>query len=71
MFWYFVAPLTENKWSILFETQCRPFIYDSRNEALNAADKAAAKNYQKHGVPSGVRVKDNGGWADEISYGEE
>ena len=41
MFWYFVAPLTENKWSILFENQRRPFIYDSRTEALNAADKAA------------------------------
>ena len=39
-FLYYVAPLTRDKWNILFEDQRRPFIYDSEEDALKAARKA-------------------------------
>ena len=50
--------------------QPRPYIYDSEEEALKAAHKAAKGNYEKQGEPSGVRVKEGDRWRDEASYGE-
>ena len=71
MFWYYVAPYTAQKWNILFEDQPRPYIYDSEDEALAAARKAAKSNYEKREVPSGVRVKRGDRWREGELFGEE
>jgi hypothetical protein len=70
MFWYYVAPYTAETWNVLFENQPRPYIYDSEEEALKAAHKAAKGNYEKQGAPSGVRVKEGDRWRDDATYGE-
>ena len=49
-FLYYVAPLTQDKWNILFED--RPFIYDSEEAAVKAAHKAAERMFEKQGKPS-------------------
>lgn len=43
-FLYYVAPLTQDKWNILFQDQPRPFIYDSEEAAVKAAHKAAERS---------------------------
>jgi hypothetical protein len=70
-FLYYVAPLTQDKWNILFEDQRRPFIYDSEEDALKAARKAAERTFEKQGRPSGVLVKEGTRWRDGGAYGEE
>lgn len=70
-FLYYVAPLTQDKWNILFADQPRPFIYDSEEEAVKAARTAAERMFEKQGKPAGVLVKDEGRWRDEGTYGEE
>ncbi|MFC5568848.1 DUF2188 domain-containing protein [Lysobacter yangpyeongensis] len=70
MFWYYVAPYTGDKWNILFDNQPRPYIYDSEEEAIEAARKVAATNFRKQHEPSGVRVKDNGRWREDETYGD-
>ena len=70
MFWYYVAPYTAQTWNVLFENQPRPYIYDSEEEALKAAHKAARENYANQGAPSGVRVKEGNRWRDDATYGE-
>jgi len=69
-FLYYVAPLTQDKWNILFEDQRRPLIYDSEEAAVKAAQKAAERMFEKQDKPSGVLVKDKGRWRDEGTYGE-
>lgn len=71
MFWYYVAPYTSQQWNVLFEGQPKPYFYDSEDEALKAARKAARENFDKHEVPSGVRVKDGDGWRKDEIYGED
>jgi hypothetical protein len=70
MFWYYVAPYAAGKWNVLFENQPRPYIYDSEDEALKAAHRAAKGNFEKKGAPSGVRVKEGEQWRDEATYEE-
>jgi len=62
MFWYHVAPYTAKHWNILFENQSRPFIFDSPEDAIDKAIRAAKSNFRKNGQPSGVRVKRDGEW---------
>ncbi len=71
MFWYYVAPYAGEKWNILFEDQPRPYIYDSEEDAIEAARKVARDNFSRKHVPSGVRIKDDGRWRDDSTYGEE
>jgi hypothetical protein len=75
VFWYYVspytvAPYTQTKWTILFfANQRQPRVYVNRDEAVRAAAKEAEGNYRRHGVPSGVLVKDAGGWSTGVSFG--
>jgi hypothetical protein len=68
MLWYYVAPFVEGKWNILFEDQPRPYIYDSEEEALAAAHKAAKAHSSKNGAASGVRVKAGDRWREDGTY---
>ncbi|WP_457097909.1 hypothetical protein [Lysobacter sp. P5_B9] len=63
MFWYYVAPFGETKWSVLFEGQRQPFLYDSEDDATVAALKAARENYYTHHhQPSGVQLRHGDHW---------
>jgi len=66
--WYYVAPFVDGKWNILFEDQPRPYIYDSEEEALKAAHKAARKHHDKNAAATGVRVKDGERWREDGMY---
>ncbi len=61
MFWYYVTPFKEANWAVLVESEGLLRSYDSKDKAMRAAVSAAESNYQKHGIPSGVRVRDSGG----------
>jgi len=71
MFWYYVAPYTDKTWNVLFENQHQPHIYDSEDKALDAARKAAEDNFRKNGAPSGVKVKEDGRWREDWSFGAD
>jgi hypothetical protein len=68
MLWYYVAPFVDGKWNILFEDQPRPYIYDSEDEALKAAHKAAKAHAGKDESGAGVRVKDGEKWREDGTY---
>ncbi|GAB3356235.1 hypothetical protein GCM10027430_25080 [Lysobacter tyrosinilyticus] len=61
MLWYCVCPVA-SKWAVTFDTQRRAFIYDTEDEALEAAKDAAERNWERHHVPSGVQVKKGKTW---------
>src|SRR5687767_1896560 len=67
MFWYFVAPSADDKWNVFVEDHTRSIAYDSREEALRAAHRAAQAN-AKMGIPTGVRVKAGQSWEDDGLY---
>jgi hypothetical protein len=71
MLWYYVAPFVDGKWNILFEDQPRPYIYDSEEEALKAAHKAAKAHAGKDSGGAGVRVKDGERWRQDGTYDAE
>lgn len=71
MFWYYVARYTGDKWNILFENQQKPHIYDSEEAAIKAARKVAKGNFSKKHIASGVRIKNNGRWRQDETYGDE
>lgn len=71
MFWYYVSPFANEKWNVLFENQARPLVYDSADDALKAACKAAEDNFNKHETPSGVRLKNGEHWREAVTFGSQ
>jgi hypothetical protein len=72
MFWYYVTPIADEKWNVLFDNQQGPNIFESRDEAIKAAVDAALESNSKKGVAAGVRFKNNDddNWRVAISCGE-
>lgn len=71
MFWYYVAPYTEKTWNILFENQPKPYIYQTEEDAVTAAREVAKDNFEKHGKPTGVRIKVGDRWRTDATFGED
>ncbi|GAB3351957.1 hypothetical protein GCM10027430_16530 [Lysobacter tyrosinilyticus] len=69
MLWYYVTPFAEGRWNIFFDGQNRPYSYDSANEALKAACKAAEVTRKQRQMATGVRVKLGGDWHDAVKFG--
>jgi hypothetical protein len=68
MFWYYVAPFAEAKWSILFEGQPHRYTYDSADEALKVACRAAEVTRNHEHMATGVRVKMGDSWRDAVTF---
>jgi len=62
MFWYYVMPLTTKQWNVVFDGQSRPLVYNSEDDAMMAALRAARGNYTNHGQPTGVQLRDGDHW---------
>jgi hypothetical protein len=68
--WYYVIPCSETKWNILFDGQSRrPYPYDSADEAIKAACRAAEIMRRKQQTPTGVRLKAGDDWREAVRFG--
>jgi hypothetical protein len=61
MFWYYVTPYRGTKWAVLVESKHPLRSFNSKTEAMQAAVSAAENNYHKHGIASGIQVRDEAG----------
>ena len=69
MLWYYVTPLVEGRWNIFFDGQHRSDTYDSADEALKAACKAAEATRKRQQTSTGVRVNLGGSWHEAVKFG--
>lgn len=69
-FWYYVAPQAgSDAWAVLFEGQPRSYDYESQQEALKAACRAAEAMHRRHDAAAGVRVRIGDDWLDAVKFG--
>jgi hypothetical protein len=55
-FYYYVRPAL-TRWEVTFGEEGSCFMYETQEEAIESAMEAAKLNWEKHGVPSGVRLE--------------
>lgn len=68
MLWYYVLPCAEAKWNVLFDGQERPRSYNSAEEAIKAACRAAEIMRRKKQTPTGVRLRAGDDWREAVRF---
>ena len=69
-FWYYVAPQAgSDAWAVLFDGQPRSYDYESQQEALKAACRAAEAMHRRHDAAAGVRVRIGEDWLEAVKFG--
>jgi len=70
-FFYYVSPLPDGQWELVSSLEPKPGRYPTREEALAAARQGCRRQWEDHGFPCGVRLRDAEAWVDDHLVGEE
>ena len=68
--YYYATPMDDGQWELQCSRQPGPERYAGRIEAMAAASEHCRKQWEVHGTPFGIRVRDrNGDWMDVLLHG--
>jgi hypothetical protein len=67
---YYASPLADGQWELHTSPQSAPERYSGRIEAMAAAGEHCRRQWEVHGTPFGIRVRDREGqWVDVLLHG--
>ena len=68
-FYYYATPLDDGRWELQSSRQAQPVRYADKAEAMAAAGSNCRKQWEEHGTPFGIRVRDSQGeWMDVLLH---
>jgi hypothetical protein len=66
-FYYYASPLADGRWELQSSRKAEPARYAGRAQAMAAAAANCRKQWEQHGTPFGIRVRDShGAWMDVL-----
>ena len=69
-FYYYATPMADGRWELQSSRQALPVRYAGKQEAMAAAGANCRKQWEEHGTPFGIRVRDSQGeWMDVLLHG--
>ena len=69
-FYYYATPMPDGRWELQSSRQALPVRYAGKAEAMAAAGVNRRKQWEEHGTPFGIRVRDSQGeWMDVLLHG--
>ena len=69
-FYYYATPMADGRWELQSSRKPLPVRYACKAEALAAAGVSCRKQWEEHGTPFGIRVRDSHGeWMDVLLHG--
>ena len=69
-FYYYASPIPDGRWELQSSRLALPVRYPSKAEAIAAAGVNCRQEWEEHGTPFGIRVRDrHGEWMDVLLHG--
>ena len=68
-FYYYASPLADGRWELQSSRKVQPVRYAGKAQAIAAAAANCRKQWEEHGTPFGIRVRDSvGEWMDVLLH---
>jgi|SRR4249919_2396919 len=68
-FYYYLTPLADGRWELQSSRKVQPVRYAGKAQAMSAAAVNCRKQWEEHGTPFGIRVRDSlGEWMDVLLH---
>jgi hypothetical protein len=70
-FFYYVSPLPDGQWELVPSLEPKAARLPTREEALAAARQGCRRQWENHGFPCGVRIRETETWIEDHLVGDE
>ena len=68
-FYYYASPLADGRWELQSSRKVEPVRYAGKAQAMAAAAANCRKQWEEHGTPFGIRIRDSlGEWMDVLLH---